>query len=200
MLGRRRTSVVRALAPAMCGLGALAFMAVAGCSSDVTRFNLLGTDFLGWAPPSPSAPPPQGPMGYAPPGRGYPGTSAGAGYGMQEMPLAPLASAQDYRPPGRDYSPASAAPYPPAHSDPLARGPDRAPPAWTDRSPPPWTDKDPLPGSANAAERSRPAPTAQQPGWQGQYVMKSGESLYTIAQRYKVNIEDLKRVNGITDT
>src|SRR5262245_19688727 len=134
MSGRRRT-FARGLAPALHVLGVTALMAAAGCSSDVTRFNLLGSDFLGWAPSSQPAP---GPVAYAPPGRGYPASAAANGYGMHETPMAPLASGQDYRPPGRDYSPASAAPYPPARPDPLARAPDRGPP--------PWTDRDPLPG------------------------------------------------------
>jgi murein DD-endopeptidase MepM/ murein hydrolase activator NlpD len=106
----------------------------------------------------------------------------------------------DYRPPGRDY--ASAAPYAHAPPEPQARTPDRAPPPWTDRSPPPWTDKDPFPWPDSAAGKQRPGPaTAQQSvPWQGHHVMQSGESIYAIAQRYKVSVEELKRVNGITDS
>jgi murein DD-endopeptidase MepM/ murein hydrolase activator NlpD len=196
MSGCKRTAAARVVAPALRVLGVVAAVAVAaGCSSDVTRFNLLGGDFLGWAPASPSAPAGEGPAGYAPPGRGYPGGPTGSGYGLQETPLAPLASSgQDYRPPGRDYASSSAAPYPPVRSEQLARAPDRAQPPWSDRSPPPWTDRDPLPGPAGAAEKHKHS------GWQGHYVMKSGESLYAVAQRYNVGVDDLKRVNGITDT
>jgi murein DD-endopeptidase MepM/ murein hydrolase activator NlpD len=42
-------------------------------------------------------------------------------------------------------------------------------------------------------------PAASPPGWEGRYVLKSGESLYGIAQQHKVTLEELKRVNGITD-
>ena len=42
-------------------------------------------------------------------------------------------------------------------------------------------------------------PAASPPGWEGRYVLKSGELLYGIAQQHKVTLEELKRVNGITD-
>jgi murein DD-endopeptidase MepM/ murein hydrolase activator NlpD len=44
-----------------------------------------------------------------------------------------------------------------------------------------------------------PAPVSPPPGWEGTYVMKQGDSLYGIAYQHKVPLEDLKRVNGITD-
>lgn len=37
------------------------------------------------------------------------------------------------------------------------------------------------------------------PGWEGRHTMRNGESLYGIALRYKVTLEELKRANGITD-
>jgi murein DD-endopeptidase MepM/ murein hydrolase activator NlpD len=188
------------LAPPLRALGIAALVAAAGCSADVTRFNLLGGDFMGWGAASPPA---ASPAGYTPADRGYvPGARTdhyGSG-GLQETALPPVPAGQgDYRPPGRDYY-ASAAPYAPARPDPLARTPDRAPPPSTDRAPPPWTDKDPFPWPDSAAGKQRPAPAAQQPvPWQGRHVMQSGESLYAIAQRYKVSVEELKRVNGVTD-
>jgi murein DD-endopeptidase MepM/ murein hydrolase activator NlpD len=192
------------LAPPLRGLGIAALVAAAGCSSDVTRFNLLGGDFMGWGAASSPAASPAGytpaDRGYVPPDHGYARTDRYGSGGLQETALPPVPAGQgDYRPPGRDY--ASAAPYAPARAEPLARAPDRAPPPWTDRSPPPWTDKDPFPWPDSATEKQRHAPAAQQSApWQGRHVMQSGESLYAIAQRYKVSVDELKHVNGITDS
>ena len=215
MPGCKRTRAARRLATLTRGLGVAAGIATlagaAGCSSDVTRFNLLGSDFFGTAPaarpaasPVGYAPENYGPPGYAPPGsappsRGYPGAQ---GNGLQETPLPPVAPGQDYyRPPGRGYPPSSAAPpYPPPRPEPMARAPDHGPSPWTDRSPPPWTDKDPFPWPESPAERQRFAPAESPEGWQGRHTLQSGESLHAIARRYKVGVEELKRVNGITDS
>jgi murein DD-endopeptidase MepM/ murein hydrolase activator NlpD len=190
MSGRRRTAAARKLAsPARTlGLAALA-AAIAGCSADVTRFNLLGGDFFQWG--GSDAPATAGPASYVPAGRGYPADPRSSGYGGQESDLPPLAAAPEYRPPGRGYPPSSAPPYPPMRSEPLARAPDRAPP--------PWTDKDPFPWPEAGADKHKLAPSGPPAAWQARHVMSSGESLYAIAQRYKVSVDDLKRVNGITD-
>ncbi|MBO0764585.1 MAG: LysM peptidoglycan-binding domain-containing protein, partial [Hyphomicrobiaceae bacterium] len=197
------------LARPLWAVGGAALVAAAGCSSDVTRFGLVGSDFLGWGSNSPPA---ASSAGYMPGDRGYgPGARGGDRYGgggLQEQALPPVASGgrDDYRPPDRDYRPpgrddASTAPYAAARPDHFARPPDRTPPPWTDRSPPPWTDKDPFPWPDSAAEKQRLAPAAQQSAlWQGRHAMQSGESLYTIAQRYKVSVDELKRANGITDS
>jgi murein DD-endopeptidase MepM/ murein hydrolase activator NlpD len=181
-------------------LGIAALTVTAGCSSDVTRFNLLGSDFFGTeaaARPAASrvgyAPASYGPPGYSPPGSA-PGrnNSPGAnGNGLQETFLPPVASGQDYyRPPGR----------PPSHPESTAGLPDRGPPPWTDRSPPPWTDKDPFPWPESSAVKQKVAPAEGPEGWQGRHTLQSGESLYAIARRYKVNVDELKRVNGIADS
>jgi len=218
MPGCKRTPAARGLAPLSRALGVAAGIATlaltAGCSSDVTRFNLLGADFFGTQPqPSPRpasspvgyapashGPPGYAPSGYAPPGRSsYPGAP---GNGLQETSLSPVApaSGQDYyRPPGRDQPTASAAPYPPPRPEPMARAPDHAAPPWTDRSPPPWTDKDPFPGPEGLAGRQSFAPAEVPQGWQGRHTLQSRESLDAIARRYKVSVAELKRVNGITD-
>lgn len=197
MSGRRRPSAARMFAPPLRALGLAALAtAVVGCSADVTRFNLLGGDFFQWG--GPEGPPGAGPASYAPAGPGYSVGPRSRSYGAQEADLPPLALAPQYRPPGRDYPPPSAAPFP--RSEPLARTSDRSPPPWTDRSPPPWTDKDPLPWADAAADKRKSEPTGHQPSsWQGRHVMASGESLYSIAQRYKVSVDELKRANGITD-
>jgi murein DD-endopeptidase MepM/ murein hydrolase activator NlpD len=207
MPGSKRTPAARGLAPLTRTLGAAALAVTAGCSSDVTRFNLLGGDFfggqatprpaaspVGYVPPS-SGPPGYAPSGYAPPSRSYyPGAQ---GNGLQETSLPPVSSpGQDYyRPPGRDYPAASAAPAPnpPPRPEPMAAAPNRAPPPWTDRSPPPWTDKDPFPWPQGSAPADAPQ------GWQGRHTLQSGESLHAIARTYKVSVDELKRVNGITD-
>ena len=149
MSGCRRPSGARVIAPSVRALGMATLVTVAGCSSDVTRFNLLGGDFFGTAFAPQPAPPPSSvayaPPGYGPPGYGSPSYAppgrTAPGHGLQETALPPLSPGQDaYRPPGRDYS-ASAPPYPPPRPEPLSRSPDRGPP-WTDRARPPWTDKD----------------------------------------------------------
>ena len=81
----------------------------------------------------------------------------------------------------------------------MARAPDHGAPPWTDRSPPPWTDKDPFPGLESPAGRQGLAPAEAPQGWQGRYTLQSGELLQAIARRYKVSVDELKRVNGITD-
>src|SRR5262245_12376022 len=211
----KRTQVARSLASLTRGLGVAAgittLAGAAGCSSDRPRFNLVGSDFFGTgsasrpaASPVGYAPASYGPPGYAPPGsapprRGYyPGAH---GNGLQETPLAPVASGQDYyRPPGRDYPPSGAPPYPPPRPEPMAKAPDHGSQPWTDRSPPPWTDKDPFPWPESSVGKQRFAPAESPEGWQGRHVLQSGESLYAIARRYKVGVDELKRVNGITDS
>jgi murein DD-endopeptidase MepM/ murein hydrolase activator NlpD len=172
---------------------------MAGCSSDVTRFNLLGADFFGIgsaerpaARPASYAPDGYGPPpGHASPGYVPPARSAAHSHGLQETALAPLSPGRDdaYRPPGRDYPPASS--YPPPRHEPLARG--------ADRGPPPWTDKQSFPWPESAADSHRHAPGQQAQGWQGRHTLQSGETLYAIARRYKVGVDELKRANGITD-
>jgi murein DD-endopeptidase MepM/ murein hydrolase activator NlpD len=212
MSGCRRPSGAGIIASSVRAFGVAATAVLAGCSSDVTRFNLLGADFFGTgfaaerppARPAGYAPDGYGPPGYASPGYaspGYapPGRSAAHSHGLQETALAPLSPGRDdaYRPPGRDYPPASS--YPPPRSEPSARGPDRGPP-WSDRSPPPWTDKEPFPWpESSAADRHRPAPGEHAQAWQGRHTLQSGETLYTIARRYKVGVDELKRANGIAD-
>ncbi len=200
MRGRERTPAARFLAPLMRTLGIAALTVTAGCSSDVTRFNLLGSDFFGTAAaarpaesPVGYAPASYGPPGYAPPGSATGrGPSPGAnGNGLQETSLPPVASGQDYyRPPGR----------PPSHPGAVAGAPDRGPAPWTDRSPPPWTDKDPFPWPESSAVKHKVAPAEGREGWQGRHTLQSGESLYAIARRYRVNVDELKRVNGFADS
>ena len=195
MSGHKRTSAAQIPAFLARALGLAAIVAAAGCSADVTRFNLFGSDFLGTA----GAPPAASPVAYAPASSG-PGRPSGpnwGGSGVQETTLPPLPP-QDYRVVGRDYPSASASPSQlPPRPEPLARPADR--PLWTDGDPAPWTDRDPLPW-ADPAARHKAAPfLGQSPAWQGRHAMQSGESLYAIARRHKVSVEELKRINGITD-
>jgi murein DD-endopeptidase MepM/ murein hydrolase activator NlpD len=225
MPGCKRTPAARILAPLTCVLGVAALAVAAGCSSDVTRFDLVGLDFFGTAPgarPAPSpvgyAPATYGPPGYAPPGSAparrsfYPGAN---GNGLQESSLPPVSSSgQDYyRPPGRGYPSASARPpYPPPRPERTAdlgsppwtdRSPaswtDGSRPPWTDRSPPPWTDKEPFPWPESPTSRQSLSPTEAPQGWEGRHTLQSGESLHAIARRHKVSVDELKRANGITD-
>jgi murein DD-endopeptidase MepM/ murein hydrolase activator NlpD len=133
---------------------------------------------------------------------------------MHETTLPPVTPPpQDYRVVGRDPSPA---PGPRPRPEAWAKAPDRAPPPWsdrgvplsdrspppwTDRDPPPWTDRDPFPWPELMAGKHKHAPGSEQPAaWQGRHVMQTGESLYAIARRHKVSVDELRRVNGITDT
>jgi murein DD-endopeptidase MepM/ murein hydrolase activator NlpD len=56
-----------------------------------------------------------------------------------------------------------------------------------------------LPWTEGSAEKQRSAPTEHAHGWQGRHTLQTGESLYGIARRYKVGVDELKRVNGISD-
>jgi murein DD-endopeptidase MepM/ murein hydrolase activator NlpD len=217
MPGCKRTPAARGRAPLTRALGVVALAVAAGCSSDVTRFDVVGIDFFGTAPaarPAPSpvgyAPATYGPSGYAPPGavppnRGY--YPRANGNSLQESSLPPASSlgqdnyrspGQDYyRPPGRGYPPAAAnLPFPQPRPEQTA---DLGSPPWTDRSPPPWTDKDPFPWPESSTGRQSLAPTEVPPGWQGRHTLQSGESLHAIARRHNVSVDELKRANGITD-
>lgn len=60
---------------------------------------------------------------------------------------------------------------------------------------------EPTPGRPAApripvAKASTPPP---QPGWDSLHTMRTGESLYGIARQHNVTLEELQRVNGITD-
>jgi murein DD-endopeptidase MepM/ murein hydrolase activator NlpD len=209
MPGCKRTPGARSLARLTRVLGVGALTVMAGCTSDVTRFDLVGIDFFGTAPaarPAPSpvgyAPASYGPPGYVPPSSAppsrsyYPGAN---GNGLQESSLPPVSSSRQdyYRPPGRGYPPASAnPPYPPPRPQQAA---DLGSPPWTDRSPAPWTDKDPFPWPESPPGRHNLGPTESGHGWQGRHTMQSGESLHAIARRHKVSVDELKRANGITD-
>jgi murein DD-endopeptidase MepM/ murein hydrolase activator NlpD len=79
-----------------------------------------------------------------------------------------------------------------------------APPPAAERDRPAVASYTPAPPSANAAKQGPPrlvaAPvTEPPPGWEGRYTMRNGDSLYGIALRYNVTLEDLQRANGITD-
>jgi murein DD-endopeptidase MepM/ murein hydrolase activator NlpD len=80
-----------------------------------------------------------------------------------------------------------------------AGGQDRPPLAKT---PPPW----PAPERTALAKPAPPPPAApplaagpSPAGWEGRYTMRNGDSLYGIAHQHKVSLEELKRVNAITD-
>jgi murein DD-endopeptidase MepM/ murein hydrolase activator NlpD len=77
------------------------------------------------------------------------------------------------------------------------------------REPTPFARQMAAPPSVPPSESpaARPAPpfqtaapaVAAPPGWEGRYTMKNGDSLYGIAQRHRVSLDELKRANGITD-
>ncbi len=59
------------------------------------------------------------------------------------------------------------------------------------------------PATRTPPRTARYAPAAAAPapasGWDGRYTMKPGDSLYAIARRHKVTLNELQRVNGISD-
>src|SRR5262249_17255339 len=126
------------------------------------------------------------------PPRGYPAGPRWDGFGLQETALPPLGPPQHYRGPGPQHEPPPAAELPP-RPDRWAKGSDRDPAPWTDRDPAPWRNSD--------GARLNQGPAGERPpGWQGRYTVQSGDSLPAIAQRHKVSVDELKRVNGITDS
>jgi murein DD-endopeptidase MepM/ murein hydrolase activator NlpD len=151
------------------GLGIAALACTAGCSSDVSRFDLL--DFSGPGSAQAAA-------GYQP---RTPGT------GIKESSLPPVQETKDTRL-ARDYG--------------VAR-PDYGPSPWkwADRPPPKaagdqplWTDEEPFPWPDG-----KQRPVERKSSFQGHYTMKRGDTLPAVADRYKVNLDELKRVNGISD-
>lgn len=212
------SSVGRASAPGIrsrfaCGLGVATLITVgAGCSADVTRFDLLG----GATPSVPGYDNPQ------PTSR-----RAGVSSGLQESTLAPVRQppSQDYRVVGRNYPTASAPQPPQGRSTWLAKAPDRAPstwgnhstPAWRDlqpvvrgaraplpqawrNDPPPWTDAEPFPWPGGPAAQQQTVSSHARPptsSFQGHYTVKRRDTLARIAGHYRVNLDELKRVNGI---
>jgi murein DD-endopeptidase MepM/ murein hydrolase activator NlpD len=163
------------------GLSVAAVALAAGCSADVTRFGFLeeGTQ----SPP--------GKVTYAPPGSGYQTGSPGAGKGVKETPLAPVektAKAPDAPSPPWHVKTAdigSKSGYSPSPW-PWANRPspkEKGKPLWTGEEPFPWPDAQPKEKSS----------------FQGHYTTRRGDTLAGIAERYKVSLAELKRVNGIPD-
>ena len=78
MPGCKRSPTARDLAPLARVLsvagGLAALLVAAGCNSDVTRFNLLGSDFFNAQPAAERAA--ASPVGYAPASSGPPGYAA----------------------------------------------------------------------------------------------------------------------------
>ncbi|HEX5958247.1 MAG TPA: LysM peptidoglycan-binding domain-containing protein, partial [Hyphomicrobiaceae bacterium] len=135
-------------------------------------------------------------------GRGYPVASASAQPPQRRSTW--LAKAPDRAPsPWGDHSA-------PAWRDlqPVARGAHapqapsaRAalPQAWRD-DPPPWTDAQPFPWpGSSAVPQQNGSPHALPPAssFQGHYTVKRRDTLAGIAGHYRVNLDELKRVNGI---
>lgn len=180
----KRTSGAAASSALMRGLSLAAIALTAGCSADVTRFGFLD---------GPQAPP--GKVKYAPPGSGYQtGGSPGAGKSIRETELAPVdrTKAYDVPPvPPRHVKTADAGAKSPYHPSPWswANRPDskeKGKPLWTDDEPFPWPD-------------AQPKDKAPKSSFQGHYTTRRGDTLEGIAQRYKVGLAELKRVNGISD-
>jgi murein DD-endopeptidase MepM/ murein hydrolase activator NlpD len=164
----------------------VAVVLAAGCSADVTRFGFLDD--------TPRHPP--GKVTYAPLVSGYQTGSPGAGKGVKETPLPPIDKA----------SKTPDAPSPPGHVKATdmglksAHGP--SPWSWANRPPPKekgrplWTDEEPFPWPD--AQPKAKAPQARS-SFQGHYTTRRGDTLAAIAERYKVSLAELKRVNGIAD-
>jgi murein DD-endopeptidase MepM/ murein hydrolase activator NlpD len=165
---------------------------MAGCSSDVTRFDLLGD--------GPHYPPER--VKYAPPGSGYQTGSPGAGKGIKETSLPP-AEKTAKAPPAPEGPPSSGPPYHVKTADAASKstyGPspwswaNRPPPKWSGK--PLWTDDEPFPWpDASPKERT----VQPKSSFQGHYTTRRGDTLAGIAERYKVSLAELKRVNGISE-
>jgi murein DD-endopeptidase MepM/ murein hydrolase activator NlpD len=153
----------------------------AGCSSDITRFGFLdeGAQYP--------------PVKYAPPGSGYQMGSPGAGKGIKETPLPPadkkVSSVPDGPPSYVKTADASGKP---------AYGPSpwswaNHPPKWSGK--PLWTDDEPFPWPDAPKDKT----VQPKSSFQGHYTTKRGDTLAGIADRYKVSLAELKRVNGLSD-
>jgi len=169
MSSSKRVSATSVHSPLAGGLTIAIVLAAAGCSADVTRFNLgsLGTTGAIQTPLAPT----MGPV---------------HSLALQETTLPPVIQPQRYQVPGRDYGP------PPAPHAALK------PPPAKDYGPSAKTTPT-LADGTGAKQEHAPAAAPPPPGWQRSYLMKSGDSLYAIAAKHKVSLDELKRVNGITD-
>ncbi len=178
----KRTSATRVPSFLVYGLSVAAVALTAGCSSDITRFG-----FLDEGPQYP-------PVKFAPPGPGYQMGSPGAGKGIKETSLPPA-----------DKEKVSSAPDgPPSYvktadaSGKSTYGPSpwswaNHPPKWSGK--PLWTDDEPFPWPDAPKERT----VQPKSSFQGHYTTKRGDTLAGIADRYKVSLAELKRVNGLSD-
>jgi murein DD-endopeptidase MepM/ murein hydrolase activator NlpD len=183
----KRASAAGVSAPLVRGLSAVAIAFTAGCSADVTRFAMFGD--------GPQQPPEKG--AYAPPG--YQTGSPGAGKGVKETSLDPvekLAKAPDgppsSGPPSWHIKTADAGTKSPYAPSPWTWA-NRPPPKWSGK--PLWTDEESFPWPGAQAKET----TLQPRSFQGHYTTRRGDTLPAIAERYKVSLAELKRVNGIAD-
>ena len=178
----KRTSATRVPSFLVCGLSAAAVAVTAGCSSDITRFGFL--DDATQYPP----------VKYAPPGSGYQTGGPGAGKGIKETSL----------PPADKEKVLSAPDGPPSYvktadaSGKSTYGPSpwswaNQPPKWSGK--PLWTDEEPFPWPDAPKDKT----VQPKSSFQGHYTTKRGDTLAGIADRYKVSLAELKRVNGLSD-
>jgi murein DD-endopeptidase MepM/ murein hydrolase activator NlpD len=162
---------------------------MAGCSADDTRFGFLGDE---QAPEK---------LAYSPPGSGYQTGSPGSGKGVKETSLAPLDKSEKLAkaPPAPERLPLSGPPYVKTAGAKTTYGPspwdwaNGPPPKWSGK--PLWTDEEPFPWPDGLKDKA-PHP---KPSFQGHYTTRRGDTLAGIAERYKVSLVELKRVNGLSE-
>jgi murein DD-endopeptidase MepM/ murein hydrolase activator NlpD len=183
----KRASAAGVSSPLVRGLSAVALTFTAGCSADLTRFEFFGD----------ASQHPPGKATYAPPGY----QTGSTGKGVKESSLEPVekmakAPPESYGPPSSGTAPwhiktADAGTKSPYGPSPWSWA-NHPPPKWSGK--PLWTDEEsfPWPGAQDKEK------TAQR-SFQGHYTTRRGDTLPAIAERYKVSLAELKRVNGISE-
>lgn len=184
---RKRTRAAGVLGPIARFLVIAFTVSAAGCSADVTRFDLGSKNATSSIP----IPPEPVRTGYGP-------SATPRGLGLTEAPLPPSELTDNYRVAGRQYE---APPSPPPFAD-------RAPPPpetpenyrvvgrqYKSRPPAPAFAEPPPPSTAGPhAPFRQPAPETAG----GAIDVQPGETLYSIARRLGVSVAAIKDANGLS--
>lgn len=184
---RKRTRATGVLGPIARFLVIAFTVSAAGCSADVTRFDLGSKNSTSSIP----IPPEPVRTGYGP-------SATPRGLGLTEAPLPPSELTDNYRVAGRQYD---APPSPPPFADRTTPPPETPenyrvvgrqyksrPPAPAFAEPPP-----PSAAGPNAPFR-QPAPETAG----GAIDVQPGETLYSIARRHGVSVAAIKDANGLS--
>lgn len=183
---RKRTRATGVLSPIARALVVAFTISAAGCSADVTRFDLGSRNSTSSIP----VPPEPVRTGYGP-------GATPRGLGLTEAPLPPSELTDNYRAAGRQYDAPPSAP-PPAQRTPPPEAPENyrvVGRQYKTPSPAPRLAEPPPQSAAGPhAPFRQPAPDTAG----GAIDVQPGETLYSIGRRHGVSVAAIKDANGLS--